>query len=77
MERHITHLSCETQPGEICVLTGGFQRWLGLDRESNQRERRGARWTKALDPTISQTERDCHFAQGEYQPEGVLVIIIH
>lgn len=57
MERHITHLYCETQPGEICVLTGGFQRWLELDRESNQRERRAATGTKALGPTISQTER--------------------
>lgn len=57
MERCITHLCCETQPGEICALTGGFQRRLELDRESNQRERRGARWTKAPDPTISQTER--------------------
>lgn len=57
MEHHITHLSCETQPEEICVLTGGFQRWLELDRESNQRERRGATRMKAPDPTINQTER--------------------
>lgn len=57
MECRITHLSCETQPGETWLLTGGFQRWLELDRESNQRERRGARWMKALDPMISQTER--------------------
>ena len=53
------------------MLTGGFQRRLELDKESNQRERRGARWMKALDPTISQTD------QGEFQLEGVFFLIKH
>lgn len=47
---HLTHLSSGTQLGGTCVLIGCSQRWLGPDKVSNQRGRRGATWLQVLDP---------------------------
>lgn len=45
-----THLFCGTQLGGTCALFGCSQRRLELDRESNQRGRRGVMWLQVLDP---------------------------